>query len=331
MPILSPDNRMMSIHTFLHAPKDSRTDALNRVISILLQGMALHSFCHDEPEYANFQRSLRRLREEIQSVRDEDTALILAGSAIRTLEEHSNSAMVAVAAKQRDLEDALELVSQSLLTVSQCPEEDAAELKKSEKQLTSACTVAEVAAAQARLSACLERIRLHVQRAKEAAQMPSRAGTSAETDPVTGLPDSRIAMDAVAAVWSQRQHYCAALFGAQRLSTVSARYGFQAGDEMLRVMTQHLEGYFEHDHLLFRWRGPCLLALLDRRAGDARLTADLQRLVSVRLEHTISKNSRQITLPVSICWGMVPLEASGIEDMIQHLDDFSVNRLYQER
>lgn len=331
MPILSPDNRMLSINTFLSSPKDSRIDALNRVISVLLQGMSLHSFCHDENEFAGFQRSLRRLREEIQSVHDEDTALILAGSAIRTLEEHSSSAMRAVAEKQKDMECALELVSQSLLTVSQASDADAAELRESARDLTAARTVTGLGAAQIRLSTCLERIRLHVQRANEALQMPPRAGASAETDPVTGLPDSRIAMDALAAAWTQRQHYFAALFGVQRLNTVSTRYGFQAGDEMLRVMTQHLGSYFENDHLLFRWRGPCLLALLDKKAGETRITADLQRLVSARLEHTISKNSRQITLPVSICWGMVPLDANGIEEMIQHLDDFSVNRLYQER
>jgi hypothetical protein len=55
---------------------------LNRIISVLLQGLALHSFCHDEGEFGVFQQSLRKLRDQFAVADDDDSRLLLAGSAI---------------------------------------------------------------------------------------------------------------------------------------------------------------------------------------------------------------------------------------------------------
>ena len=76
---------MLSINPFLQTtPQDHQIDSLNRTITMLLQGIALHSFCHDESEFGVFQSSLRKLRDQMAVTEDEDSKLLLAGSAIRT-------------------------------------------------------------------------------------------------------------------------------------------------------------------------------------------------------------------------------------------------------
>ena len=65
------------------SPRDQRTESLNRVISMLLQGLALQNFCSDDEEFEAFQRKVRKLREEISKIDDEDTGLLVVGSSAR--------------------------------------------------------------------------------------------------------------------------------------------------------------------------------------------------------------------------------------------------------
>ncbi len=306
-----------------------RAEALNRVISLLFQGIALYSFSFDTVEFEIFQRAMRKLREEIAAVDDEDSALILAGSAIRTLEEHSSASETAITARQDEMEAALALVSDSLLKVGHISEALALELKESERDVASARKPEDAATARARLSRCLEEIRISVLRRNEGALLCSQIYQDNEIDALTGLPDSRKAIDAISAAWDRRDHYNAAVFGVRRFDTINARYGFKAGDEVLRVMSSSLADVFQ-DHLFFRWRGPYLLALIDKTSSESVVAPELKRLAAARLQHTIALKDREVMLTISIAWKLVPLEAKSIEDMIHQLDELTTIRLRQE-
>lgn len=318
---------MLSINPFLQPPRDRRVEALHRVISVLLQGMALHSFSYDSTEFEAFQRALRKLRDEIAQVDDDDSAVILAGSAVRTLEEHQAAAERATTSRQNELEAAMALISDCLLAVGRVSERLALELKESERDTAAARSPAEIAAARARLGNCLEEIRVAVLRRRKAALLASHRYLENELDPVTGLPDSRKAVDALAAAWDQRSDYHAVIFAVRRLETINARYGFQAGDEILRVASHHLAGIFEGSRLLFRWRGPHLLALVNKQTEEYRIAPELHRLTSTRLQHTLAVKDREVILSISIGWTLVALEAKGVEEMIDSLDSLSTTKL----
>jgi GGDEF domain-containing protein len=320
---------MLSINPFLQTPRDHRIDSLNRVISVLLQGLALHSFSHDEAEFDVFQRALRKLREEISRVDDDDSALILAGSAIRILEEHRGAAERSVAARQNELEAAMALISDSLLQVGHVSEALTLELKESERDIAAARQPAELASARARLAKCLEEIRLRAMRRNDSALVSARTYSDNEIDAVTGLPDSRQAMDALTAAWDQREDFQAAVFAVRRLDMINARYGFRAGDEVLRVSSDHVAGLFGEHSLLFRWRGPFLFALIDKRSEASRVVQELQRLASTRLQHTLAVKDREVMLSISMVWTLVALDAKNIEEMVRTLDDLTTMQLRQ--
>ena len=320
---------MRSLNPFLQSPRDHRIECLNRIVSILLQGLALHSFCHDENEFEKFQASLRKLREQLTQADDDDSKLLLAGSAIRTLEEHSAAAANAVAARQNQMESAMALVSESLLKVAQIGEAQALELKESERDVASARKSSDMAAARERLATCLEDIRLRVLSRNETTPLPSQSWSDSEVDSVTGLPDSRKAVDAIVAAWSRREEYSVAVFAVRRLETINTRFGFETGDDILRVLTGHLTGLFAETRLLFRWRGPCLLGLIEKKL-EPRIIAESQRLASTRLQHSITKKDREVILPISLVWTLVPLVAKNLEAMLHRLDELTTNRLREE-
>jgi GGDEF domain-containing protein len=320
---------MLSINPFVHTPRDLQIDSLNRIISVLLQGLALHSFCHDEGEFEDFQRSLRKLRDQFATADDDDSKLLLAGAAIRTLEEHSLAASRALATRQNELEGAIALLSDSLLTVSHASETQALELKESERDVALARQTHDMIAARERLTFCLEDIRIQVVKREQTPSLPySDAG--ADIDTVTGLPGSRQAIDAIIAAWNRREDYNAAVFAVRRLDTINLRFGFEAGDEILRVMSGHLNGFFAATRLLFRWRGPYLLGLVAKGTAP-RISAELQRFTAMKLQHSLTRKDREVILPVSMICALVPLQAKSIEDMIRSLDELTKNGLHQER
>ncbi len=321
---------MLSINPFLHAPRERREDARSRVISILLQGIALHSFSHDEGEFEVFQGALHKLRDEIPKVGDEDSVLLLAGSAIRTLEDHTASTERAVAARQDEMAAAMALISDALLKISMVNETLGVELKESERDIAMARRPGDLRSARARLSKCLEEIRIRVLRRSEAVLLSPHACSEGEIDSLTGLPDSRKAVDAITAAWEWRDGYKVVVFGVRRLDAINARYGFQAGDEMLRLMSRHLVSIFPEKSLLFRWRGPYVLSLIDRKHSERRIAAELQRLTSARFQSTLAVRDREIMLSISIGWLQAPLEAKNVEEMIQSLDELTTIRLRQE-
>ena len=321
---------MLSINPFLQTPRDRRIDSLNRIISVLLQGISLHSFCYDEVEFGRFQRSLRKLRVEVELVDDDDSAMILAGSAIRTLEEHSAALEKTIASRQNDLEAAMALLSDSLLTVSSVGETLALELKESERDIALARQPGDAVVARERLTRCLEDIRIRVLRRNDAAPLSSQTYAENEIDAVTGLPDSRKAVDAIVAAWDRRDEYLAAVFAVRRLDAINTRFGFQAGDEVLRAISDQLATVFARNHVLFRWRGPYLVALIDRKSAESRVTPELQRLASTRLQHTLAMKDREVLLSVSLVWALVPLQAKSIDDMVRSLDELTTIRLRHE-
>src|SRR5437764_583888 len=86
------------------ADADSRrSEALYRVVSVLLQGIALHGLQYEEAAFTMFQNSVWKLRAAFEMAQDEDSAMLLACAAIRLLEEHNEGAQMFMESRQTEL------------------------------------------------------------------------------------------------------------------------------------------------------------------------------------------------------------------------------------
>jgi hypothetical protein len=93
-------------------------------------------------------------------------------------------------------------------------------------------------------------------------------------------------------------------------------------------MSDHLAAFFAETRLLFRWRGPYLLGLIEKRT-ETRVVADLQNAAKVKLQHPMTYKDREVILPVSMIWTLVPLDEPCLETMIRHLDEMTASRIRQ--
>ncbi len=318
---------MISINPFLSSPRERRAGTRTRTISTLLEGIARHSFAHDPNEAESFRRSLEDIGEEIAAADDDESASLLAAAAIRRLSERTEAAERDVASRRHELETVLALVSDCLISIGQVDGKLSVELREIERDIPASRDAAEAAAVRARLTRCLDGIRALVLRRNQEAMLSSQVHSKDEIDVLTGLPDSRKAAEAITAAWDRREDYSAAVFGVRRLDNINARYGFQAGDEMLQVMSTHVTEVFGAMCLLFRWRGPYLFALLDKHSTDFGIVPQLKRLDYTNLQRTLSVRDREVMLSISIASKLVPLEASSVEDMIRVLDEVTTTRL----
>ena len=164
--------------------EDGKAEALNRVVSLLLQGISLHAFQFDPAATETFQLSMRKLRTELELVDDEDSALMMAAAAIRLLEENNMAAENHLQSRQNELEKVVALLSDALLDVSGSTEETMVQIKEIERDIARARGAGALATGRARMAAAVAGIRAASRAAIEI------EGTLGETDGVTGLPDS---------------------------------------------------------------------------------------------------------------------------------------------
>jgi GGDEF domain-containing protein len=301
--------------------KDHALEALHRVISVLLQGIALHAFDFDSAELAAFQTSIRKLRADIDNVIDDDSALLMAASAIRLLEDHNLAGGRHLQARQNEMEAVIGLLTEALFDVARVSPETMVHVREIERDIASATRLETLAAARTRLVSSLERIRL---RTVDKTPGPFPAG---ETDFVTGLPDSGYAVEAMSRIWNRRGDYFAAMFALERLDSINVRFGFKAGDQVLLILTQHVAQHLMPEDQLFRWRGPCLVALVKRKLPETLVAAELNLTASARLEHAITKGSREVVVPISRSWNLFPLSAvETVEAMVSRLNEFAISR-----
>ena len=310
------------------APADRRADALNRVVSLLLQGISLHAFQFDPAATEAFQLSIRKLRLELEKVDDEDSALLLAGAAIRLLEENSAATEAHLQARQNELEKTIALLSDGLLEVSGASEETMVGIKEIERDIARTKGIGALAAGRSRLAAAVAGIReaaLSGNPPDHAAQVETAA--AGLTDGVTGLPDFVHGAAAISEVWSHRKDYFAGIFAAERLETINMRFGFQAGDQVLQALSHHVIQQSMPGDQLFRWRGPCILALLRRRVPEPHVAAEMARTAVSRLEHSLSIRDRDAIVSISTAWNLFPLGAAkNPEQLIGRLNAFAATR-----
>jgi GGDEF domain-containing protein len=320
---------MSNISPFFHGSRrngsgDRKADALVRVVSILLQGVVRHSFESDSADAAAFQTSLRKVRTEFEQAVDEDSALLLAGSAVRLMEDYNQSAQSRAAERRQELESAVVMVSEALLDIAGATVETRVRMKEISADLASAGGVDELRTARKKLAEAVGRIRDDYSHPlkKFGKEIPR-----GDVDSVTGLPDYGFGAGAIAEVWHRREDFYAAIFAAERLESINARFGYQAGDEILMLLSRRAAQSLTPADRLFRWRGPCVAALMKRNAPEALVASELNRVTSTKIEHAITLRERQVMLPVSMSWNLFPLHASSeIGDLLGRMNSFAAGR-----
>jgi diguanylate cyclase (GGDEF)-like protein len=92
-----------------------------------------------------------------------------------------------------------------------------------------------------------------------------------------------------------------------RIEVINTRFGREAGDQVMLIMSQQVASKLRPNDQVFRWHGPCFVALVERGNSLEAVRAEMGRALAPRKDHTIVLGDRTILVPLSLSWVAVPL------------------------
>src|SRR5581483_4435156 len=154
-------------------------------------------------------------------------------------------------------------------------------LKIIQGELESACRMDDLAAVNAKLRLCVKEICDEAERQsrrqsaiqndlKDAVKL---APAASDVDAVTGLASVQSAIQAIHQSWESGEDTHLLAFGIERMQSINLRFGFHVGDQIMLLFAQHLAQHMDQADTLYRWRGPCFVAVSPRRVPVAMLTS----------------------------------------------------------
>ena len=120
-------------------------------------------------------------------------------------------------------------------------------------------------------------------------------------DPVSGLAARHEAEESLDhALNNGNLNSFVVLFVVHRVELINTKYGYAAGDQIIRSFLRHLMQTFSIVDDLFRWSGPAFLAITNRPSGLPSLRADVTKVTSHRIEENIVVGNRDVLLPIRL-------------------------------
>ena len=323
---------MISLARFLNIDRE-QAEACFKIINLLLEAIRQHAVEGDAAELAKFRKDVSDALNRMVPDTTAADLLIAAGSVTHNLEQYNRRISVSVRQHSAELQNIISMLTQAMISVSDSGERSAARLQEIEKQLVSASVVEDVRVLKARLGECLENIReerklqneqatkvVHeLQKTIEQAPKPKQADKG--VDQATGLPDRAAAEAALAECAAANESAYTLVFIADRIQLINARFGYAAGDEVLKTIQTHVQKNLQPKDTLFRWRGPSFLALLKRTDPVDCVRAEITQIVMSRLQKTFDIGNRSVLLPIGMQWALFPV-SSASRLLVHKIDHF---------
>jgi diguanylate cyclase (GGDEF)-like protein len=147
-----------------------------------------------------------------------------------------------------------------------------------------------------------------------------RAGVDPEEDPVTRLPSRRLFLEKLAAALAIKEEGRSVgvlLIGIDAFKGINSGFGFEVGDELLRIVAGRLRHCVRNADTLARWGGDEFAVLLESmsRPEDAPFVA--QRILYA-LSRPFSRHGQDFYLTASVGIALHPADGVDVSSLIQH-------------
>lgn len=332
----------ISIKKYLDSRPEQVAAALLRMVQLLLQGIEMHAVKGDAADYEKFRKDIQQVQESFGDKPAASDVLVAAGTVVKAMEEYNQRTSRFIHVQCAELQTMVSMLTKTMTTLSTGSEASATRLQTIERQLHKATMIEDFQTARLRLSECLDTLRGEITRQREEstravsdmrtdleksrkrlAPMTAASASSRREDLITGLPEREAAEAAIVEAVAQNRPLYAVMFVIDRLDLINARFGYGAGDQVLLVYTQHVAQGLSRQDKLFRWRGPALLAVLERSSSPKQVREEIMRIVAQRLEKTIQVGNRSVLLPIGARWAIFAVsEYRPVQLLFQQLDLF---------
>jgi GGDEF domain-containing protein len=311
---------------------DELTSALFKVVQQLLEGCALHSVEIDAVEHAAFRASIRSIARRFEAQSDYRDLLILAGETNKTVQAYNQQVERLMLELSVEKQQALKLLTGSLLRVCQGSETSTQQLRQIERELTLTAQLSDMKDIKVKLAQCVDALcaETAAQESRYLALKEQIAQSSSileDRDRVTGLATLKNAEARIKELGSAGSHGHVMLFFLKNVEMINRRFGFEAGDAALRRFSSYLAKSLQPDDQLFRWRGPCFVIVTNRLAPFEAIEAEAKQIALRGPEQDIEGNGKSMLIRLMAATSAFPIPkgntASGLSAQI---DQFSADQ-----
>jgi GGDEF domain-containing protein len=301
-------------------------------VILLLEASALHAVEHDPDEHAEFRRQMRETIEKFERTTDERDTLIIAGEAVKSLQIYNKSVERFICSISGEKQGIIGAMTESLLKLAHTSELAGHRLRMIEKELGTACQLHDVRLLKSKLQDCLaiicQEAARHEQQARESKLAETNpANTLGLSDQLTGLPVLKHAEARIKEIIDAGKAGYALVLCVKNLETVNRRVGFAAGDQILTLIPKSVARCLSGGDRLFRWRGPCFVAVMERSESHDRVLAEAALIGSISLEKEIEGQGRSMIFKASMAWTLIRLNDAPLAGEISRkIDAFAAEQ-----
>jgi diguanylate cyclase (GGDEF)-like protein len=310
-----------------------------RVIRLLLQGIALHAVEGDRQDHEKFRKDMQELLDAVGDNPSTSVLLVTTGSALKTLENYNQSTTRYLRMQGAELQNMIGMLTRTVATLGSGSDRSVTRLREIEGQLEKASEIQDVRMLKLRMEQCLESIREEAQKQKlesskiveglqsdiQQTQERIRPAPISVPDPVTGLPARPDAEAAFAEAAAGTKQSFVVLLAVDRVELINGRFGYAAGDEVLRLYLEALQTRLAATDRIFRWTGPAFVVLLERPSRLESVRDQFRSVVPVKMEKTIHASNRSAMVSISATWTVFSVSPP-VASLIVQLDKFLANR-----
>lgn len=326
----------ISLKRYLSGSDAELVESLLRLARLLLEAIRLHAVVGDQADYDKFQRDIAALETSLAEKFSPSEVLVVAGAAAKTLEDYNQRTTRFIRMQSAELQAMLAMLTDTVAAISAGSERSVTRLQTIERQLERACVLEDIRTLKAHLSECLQSLREEARRQREemartitelkneikrAQQRRAPAAPAPSFTPRAGEMGRQEAEQALARALEEGSHVFAAIFVVDRIELINARFGMNAGEQLVQFFRHHLSQGLLSSDPVYRWGAASFVALLERPYSLDDTRKEIERIASVRLEKTIQIGTRTVLLPVTCRCAVVPVfEARSLEELCADID-----------
>jgi len=340
----------LSLKKHMEASPD-RTSALMQLSQTLLRAIRLHVVRGEEREVHRFQSAVLEIEERVGPGAGTAELLVAAGAASRAHEEYCHHTNRYLQVQSGELATMIAMLTSTVSSISTASQTAVEQLGRVEKRIENLTYATDLPRLKAELADCLAMVREESFRQREmtsstihtlqrgvsdsrsrladaSSASDARVKPAHMRDKLTDLPARADAEDALYQA-RQRKNMYVAVLPVDRLALINSRFGSDSMDQAVKFFAAHLQRHLAPTDLLFRWSEHAFLALVERAQAPDTVRADLSKFASAKLELVLEHHGREILLPVSSTWVLLPVgEGRSYEAMTTKIDAFIRNEMH---
>jgi GGDEF domain-containing protein len=161
-----------------------------------------------------------------------------------------------------------------------------------------------------------------------AEDVPARmrvADTSTANHNLAGLHGGGLALARLTELIERGDRGYVVLFRLGCLDLINERFGEEAVEDAVMAVSAYLTHSLRREDMVYHWTDSSLLAILDKRANEYILSAELKRIVALNRDVNINIGGRTVMLRIPIAFDVVPINRLRSADDVRKLSLDSIN------